>query len=166
MKTTHKKHTAFTMIEMLLSLAILGVLLTAIAVAFNASAINYRQNSGIAEAMNSARQALARMTTLIRTGQPSSAIEAQGTCSLMTAPMPSDNVSHDVSFVLNSGQNKLYYNDTTASTSNVLCENVTELTFAKTFTGADVKSVIITMTVTIGDVSETFTAAAVVRKNL
>jgi prepilin-type N-terminal cleavage/methylation domain-containing protein len=146
---------AFTMAEMLIALVIMAILLTAIATAFHASSMNYRENSGIAEAMNSARNALARMTTLIRTGQPNPANEAVGTCSL-------DGGS--IVFSYNSAQKKLYY--VTGGVSSVLCDNVTSLTFTKSWTGPDVKSVVISMTIQIGDVTETFTSAAVVRKNL
>jgi len=148
------------MAEMLIALVVMGILLTAIATAFNASATNYRENAGIAEAMNSARNVLARMTTLIRTGQPNPAAEATGRCSLITA----DN--HSVVFRYDAGQRTVYYDDNTAGTSNKLCENVTALTFTKSLTGADVKSIVISMTIQMGDVSETFTSAAVVRKNL
>jgi prepilin-type N-terminal cleavage/methylation domain-containing protein len=146
---------AFTIAEMLIALAIMAVLLTAIATAFNASAMNYRENAGIAEAMNSARNALARMTTLIRTGQPNPANEAVGTCSLDGG---------NIVFSYNSAEKKLYY--VAGGVSSVLCDNVTSLTFTKSLAGPDVKSVVIAMTIQIGDVTETFTSAAVVRKNL
>jgi len=149
---------AFTLAEMLIALAIVAMMLTAIATAFNASAMNYRENAGIAEAMNSARNALARMTTLIRTGQPLSTSEAVGTCSLMT------NDGQSVIFQYNSGENKLYY--VVDGNSSLLCDNVTAITFSKSLTGTDVKSVVISMTIQIGDVTEEFTSAAVCRQNL
>jgi type II secretory pathway pseudopilin PulG len=155
------------MVEVLISLVILGILLTALATAFNASAINYRENHNMSTVMNSARQALDRMTMLIRTGQPDPADTSLTTCTLMTAD------SKDVTFNFNSGEKKLYYitNDNTTDTDPLLCENVTALKFTKTLgkdsKGIDcVKSVVISMTVRIGDVSETLSAAAVVRPNL
>ena len=43
-----KKHkSAFTLVEVLLSLAILGMLMAAVAVAFDASVKNYQVNEGI-----------------------------------------------------------------------------------------------------------------------
>jgi len=159
-RKTRSGSAAFTMAEMLIALVIMAILLTAIATAFHASSMNYRENSGIAEAMNSARNALTRMTTLIRTGQPLSTGEAVGTCSLMTAD------SHDITFRYDAGQSTLYYDDNGLGTSSKLCENVTSITFTKSLTGANVKSVVISMTIQIGDVTETFTSAAVVRKNL
>jgi Tfp pilus assembly protein PilW len=156
------------MVEVLISLAILGILLTAIATAFNASAMNYRENSSIAEAIGSGRAALDKMTSLIRTsGNISTASEGASACSLVTAD------SHDITFSYNSTQKKLYYvtNYSTTDVDPVLCDNVTAMTFTKTLgkdsKGVDcVKSVVMTITVTVGKTSETLTAAAVVRPNL
>jgi type II secretory pathway pseudopilin PulG len=150
------------MVEVLVALAILGILLTALATAFNASAMNYRQNRGIAEAMNNARQAMARMTALIRTGQPNPADTSTDSCSLLSSS------GQDITFRYVSSQKKLYctVGDVMTQPANVLCDNVTALRFDKTIEGTDVKSVVITMTVTVGDVSETISSAAVVRKNL
>ena len=52
-----------------LSLAIFGMLMAAVGLAFNASAVNYSQNETMFKAMNTARQALLRITTEIRTAQ-------------------------------------------------------------------------------------------------
>ena len=56
----------FTLIECLMGLAISAILLVAVAVAFNASLTNYRENEDMFWAMNNARQALMRMTNEIR----------------------------------------------------------------------------------------------------
>ncbi|MEE9369985.1 MAG: prepilin-type N-terminal cleavage/methylation domain-containing protein, partial [Sedimentisphaerales bacterium] len=58
----------FTIVELLISLAIAALLLAAIAVAFNASVINYRENEDIFKTVNNTRQALSRITTDLRTG--------------------------------------------------------------------------------------------------
>jgi prepilin-type N-terminal cleavage/methylation domain-containing protein len=155
MKTRPATSSAFTMVEVLIAVAILSILLVAIATAFNASAQNYKENTGIAEAMNSARQALSRMTSLIRTGQPKPENEAVGTCSFNGDTIV---LSYD------SANKKLNY--TTGGATHVLCDHVTAITFTKTLTGADVKSVVINMTISVNGVSETFAAAAVVRQNL
>jgi len=69
MSRKHSKYyVGFTIAELLLSLAITAILLAGMAVAFNASMTNYQQNEDIFKSVNSARQALFRMTTQIRTG--------------------------------------------------------------------------------------------------
>jgi len=58
---------AFTIAELLLALAITGLLLAVVAVAFNASIINYGENEDVFKTINSARQALFRITSQLRT---------------------------------------------------------------------------------------------------
>jgi hypothetical protein len=67
------------------------VLLTAVAVAFNASIINYRENEDMFWSVNNARQALARMTSEIRIGYPvlvppPPPPEPNNQCTFTTAP--------------------------------------------------------------------------------
>ena len=59
--------TGFSIVELLLALAIGAMLLVAVAVAFNASAMNYQENEAIFKTVNAARQALLRMTSQLRT---------------------------------------------------------------------------------------------------
>ncbi|MHC4926463.1 MAG: type II secretion system protein, partial [Planctomycetota bacterium] len=49
---------AFTIIEMMMSLVILAMLMTAVAFAFDASVENYNANQGIYKTVNTGRQAL------------------------------------------------------------------------------------------------------------
>jgi prepilin-type N-terminal cleavage/methylation domain-containing protein len=58
----HKYKPGFSLAELLIALAIAAMLLVAVAVAFNASATNYQQNEDIFKVVNSARQALCRIT--------------------------------------------------------------------------------------------------------
>ena len=152
-----------TIVELLIALAISVVLLTAVAVAFNASITNYQQNQDIFKTINISRQALFRMTTHIRTATAVQTTEAANQCSLVTAD------SQDITYRYNSTDNKLYL--VTTDDTYVLCDNVTEMTFTRD-TGIDdegfayVKSVQISMTVESGRVSKTLCAAAVVRRNL
>lgn len=151
----------FTIVEMLVALAITAILLTAIAVAFNASIINYNENQKIFKAINMARQALSRITTQVRTGMvdPNN-ISDQTRCKVLCAD------GSTVTYRYESGQHKLYLN--TSGVDHLLCDNVTAMTFKKdngTPTG-DVKSVQISMTLVSGDVQQTVAAAAVVRKVL
>ncbi len=50
-----KNKAGFNVVELLIALAIAGMLLAAVAVAFNASTTNYRQNEDIFKVVNSQR---------------------------------------------------------------------------------------------------------------
>jgi len=157
-----KSTAAFTIAELLIALAITGILLAAVAVAFNAAAINCRENENIFKTINNARQALFRITTQIRTGlvDPND-ISNTDRCTLLCAD------GSQVTYRYDSTNNTLYLRDDSTGTDYVLCKNVTAMTFKKdnTATG-DVKSVQISMTVQSGNRQRTVSAAAVVRKNL
>ena len=163
---TAKNKSGFTIVELLISLAIAAILLASIAVAINASAINYSENEEMFKTMNSARQALFRMTTQIRTADAVDPNAATNTCSMITAD------GDDITYLYNNGDNKLYLitNDDTTDSDYVLCENVTAMTCTKNAVYEDpywvVKSVQISITVSNGDMVRTIAAAAVVRKNL
>lgn len=154
----------FTIVELLLALAITGILLAAVAVAFNASIINYRENEDIFKTINSARQALFRITTQLRTANAVDPNSPDNECSLITAG------GDDITYRYNSGDNKLYLitNDDLFDSDYVLCEDVTAMTFKKDTAVGDayVKSVQISMTVVSGDIVQTVSSAAVVRRNL
>jgi type II secretory pathway pseudopilin PulG len=163
----NRKSGAFTLVELLLGLAITAILLVAVAAALNASAMNYKTNEDIYKAMNNARQALTRMTTQIRTAtavDPDDALEDR--CTLITSS------GENITFRYNSGNNKLYLitNDNPADPDYVLCDNVTDAIFTKDKVMVDsvifVKSVQISLTVQGGNVSQNLSAAAVVRRNL
>ncbi len=164
MQNTRYK-TGFTIAELLIALAVVAMLLVAVAVAFNASAVNYQQNEDIFRTINSARQALFRMTSQLRTASavnpdPNSPAE----CTMITAG------GDDITYRYNGADNKLYLitNDDLTDSDYVLCENVTALTCKKTLTddGLDCKSVQITITVQSGDVQRTVSGAASIRRNL
>jgi hypothetical protein len=151
---------------MLLALAITAMLLAAVAVAFNASAVNYRQNEDIFKTVNGARQALYRITTQLRTATAVDTNSPGNECTLITA------ASENITYRYNSGDNKLYLitNGDLSDDDYVLCDNVTAMTFTRTTAVEEsvvyVKSVQISMTVVSGDVQRTASAAAVIRKNL
>lgn len=160
-----KSKPAFTLVEVLLSLAILGMLMAAVALAFNASAINYSQNEAMFKAMNTARQALLRITTEIRTAQEVYLLgETAEQCSLRTS------AGQNVRYQYNIADNKLYLE---ADGNNyVLCENVTDMSFVRSTvtllnpTRTVVRNVQISMTVSVGDISQKVCTAAVVRRTL
>ena len=70
MKTPkRKRRRGFTIVEILLSLTILAILMTAVAFAFDASVTNYQANKSIYQTVNTARQALLRITNDLRSAQ-------------------------------------------------------------------------------------------------
>jgi len=154
----------FTVIELLISLAIMGVLLAALAVAFNASMINYQENEKIFKTLNSARQALTRMTSQIRTGYvDANNITNEQICEVLCAD------GSTVRFHYDSGNNRLCLYDYNTTADYVLCDNVSAVVFKKEPNSnpiPDVKSVRISLTVNDGDYEQKLAAAAVVRKVL
>lgn len=154
--------TGFTVAEMLVVLVITSLLLTAVAVAFHASIINYRENEHIFKTINNARQALTRMTSQLRTGYFVDPNAPNNECSFFTAD------GSDITYQYRNPDNKLYLITNSDGQEYVLCEDVTAMTFAKLLTddGSDCKSIQISMTVQSGDLQRTVSAAAVIRKNL
>ncbi len=159
-----KYETGFTIVELLLALAIAGILLAAVATAFNASIINYRENEDIFKAINSARGALLRITSQLRTADAVDPNSPVNECTLITAG------GDDVTYQYNNGDNKLYLIDNLSGSSYVLCDNVTAMTFAKDtviIEGIEkVRSVQVSITVTRGNAQRKISAAAVIRRNL
>jgi prepilin-type N-terminal cleavage/methylation domain-containing protein len=161
MKNTKYK-AGFTIAELLLALAIASMLLVAVAVAFNASATNYRENEDIFRVTNSARQALFRITSQLRTADAVDPNAPNNECSFLTA------AGEDITYQFRIAENKLYLITNIDSNEYVLCDNVTAMTFTKTPTddGLDCKSVQISITVVSGDVQRKISAAASIRRNL
>ena len=159
-----KYESGFTVVELLLALAIASILLATVATAFNASIINYRENEDIFKVINSARQSLFRITSQLRTADAVEPSAPVNECTLITA------AGDDITYQYNNGDNKLYLitNDDLSDPDYVLCDNVTAMTFTKTPTddGTDCKSVQISITVTRGNVQRKISAAAAIRRNL
>ena len=155
----------FSLAELLIALAIAAMLLAAVAVAFNASATNYRQNEDIFKAVNSARQALCRITSQLRTAAVDPDAPSNE-CTMITA------AGEDITYRYNSGDKKLYLvtNDDLTDSDYVLCDNVTAMNCTKTTVVVDavtiVKSVQISLTVASNGVEKTISAAAAIRRNL
>ena len=156
---------AFTIVELLMALVITGILLVAVAVAFNASVINYRENENIFKATNTARQALTRITTHIRTGlvDPNN-MGNQNICRVLNA----DNSEVTYQYYDSGPKNGQLYLATDAGQEYLLCDNITSMSFVKnpTDNGFDVKSVLISMTVQSDNVERKVSSAAVVRRVL
>jgi prepilin-type N-terminal cleavage/methylation domain-containing protein len=154
----------FTIAECLISLAITAILLTSLAVAFNAAVMNYRENEQMYQAINNARQALTRMTSQLRTGYAVDPNAPTNQCNFLTA------AGDDITYEFRSDDGKLYLRTNDDGHEYVLCNNVTYAAFTKTRTTSpplgDCKSVQISLTVRSGDFERTLAAAAVIRKNL
>ena len=156
----------FTVVELLIALAIAAMLLAAVAVAFNASIINFRENEEIFRTVNSTRQALFRITTQLRTADAVDPNAPANECNLITAD------GADITYRYDAGDGKLYLvtNDDPSDQDYVLCDNVTAMTFAKDAVVEDeqikVKKVQISMTVASGNLQRTVSTAAVIRRNL
>jgi len=174
MSSERNKFTAgFTIAELLISLAVVGILLAAVAVAFNASIINYRENNDIFKAVNSARQALFRITTQLRTAYTVDPYSPSNECSLITViTAGGEEIREDITYRYNSSDKKLYLvtNDNLTDSDYVLCDNVAAMTFTKDIVTegslTKVKSVQISITVGSGNTQRTASAAAVIRRNL
>jgi len=155
----------FTIAEVLIALAVVSILLAAVAVAFNASAINYRENDNIFKAVNGARQALTRITTQVRTANKVFVDgETVAQCSMEMETAQGQLIL--IRYQYNSGDKTLYLE--TNGNSYVLCKNVADMRFEKTkaTNNSFAKSVQISITVAAGDIQRTLAAAAVIRRNL
>jgi prepilin-type N-terminal cleavage/methylation domain-containing protein len=159
----HACRAGFTIVECLISLAITAILLTAVAVAFNASVINYGENEQMYKTINNARQALTRMTSELRTGSTFDLSAGANECNFFTA------TNQNIGYHFNSADKKLYLIVNPPNGPRyVLCNNVTAASFTKTPTDncLDCKSIQISLTVRTGDFQRTLAAAAVIRRNL
>ena len=167
---TQDSHNGFTLAELLICLVIVGMLLAAIAATISASAVNYRENEQVYRSINSARQALERMTSELRTagtyvGPLFVAVDPNAPnnqCNLFTA------AGQNITYEYRAADNKLYLITNSNGNEYVLCDNVTDAVFIKTPTddGLDSKSVRISLTVQSGDHKSSLSAAVVIRKNL
>ncbi len=153
----------FTLVETLIAMALLAMLMAAVGVAVHASAVNYKANENIFKAMNTARQAMTRITTDLRTATAVSDADPSNQCSMVTAD------SRNITYRFNSTDDTLYLDINSGGNagSYVLCRNVTAMTFTRTpATGDPVRNVRISMTVTVGGHSQTVASAAVIRRNM
>lgn len=161
MKNTGNKN-GFGIVELLIAMAITALLLVAVAVAFHASIMSYRENEDIFKAVNRARQALFRITSQLRTGYVVDPNAPGNECSFYTAD------GNDITYRYNSAESKLYLitNDDLSDSDYVLCDNVTAMSFVKTPTddGSDTRSVQISITVSSGNAQRTVSSAAVIRR--
>ena len=161
----------FTLVECLIGLAISAMLLAAIAVALNASVINYGENEDMFWAINNARQAMARMTSQFRTA---GYVDPNGvTWGVAHQTTPSNNCTlytpagELITYEFRSADSKLYLIKNATNQEYMLCDGVTAATFTTTTkNGVDATGVQISLTVQSGDVRRTLAGAAVIRRAL
>ena len=155
----------FTIVEILIVLMILGVLLTALAAAFSASVSNFKVNGEAFKITNSARQALARITTELRTCNAVAVSEPSSQCSLVTSG------NSDITYKFDSTDSTLYLvtNDSLLDDDYILCEDVVAMTFVKAADPADagvIRNVQISMTLSSDNFTKSISTAAVLRRNM
>jgi prepilin-type N-terminal cleavage/methylation domain-containing protein len=170
MKTARIKN-GFTILELLMSLVILAVLMTAVAVAFDASIVNFKANEGISKTTNAARAALLRMTTELRTAQGVGVIgsdDPDNTQCSLTALNP-DGSTRNITYRFDADDHALYLD--ADGNSYALCKNVTAASFNRAAVPGNPSNIrnvriVLTLTDDKGNNSQTLAAAAVVRRNL
>jgi prepilin-type N-terminal cleavage/methylation domain-containing protein len=155
----------FTLVELLICLAVVGVILTAVAIAFDACVANYEANKNISDSIIKANQALSRITADLRCATAVDTSEPNNQCSMITAE------GSDITYLFNQGEGKLYLVENGTAIPYILCEDISSASFYRT-TALDangvqyVKSVQITLTVGTGNYARDACAAVVIRKNL
>lgn len=168
----NKHKSAFTLVEVLLSLAILGMLMAAVAVAFDASVKNYQANEGIYRAVNTGRQTLLRITNDVRTAENVLKLGVPGGDPPTHLTLRNAD-GNDITYVysttddtVNGLEKNTLYLFTEGGMKYKLCENISSMTFNRTT--EPVRNVRIKMKITDPDsgVTQTLVAAAVVRRNL
>lgn len=153
---------AFTLVELLMALAISTLLLSGLGMAFNASMISYNVNKDTYEGLNNARLALARMVSELRTGYLVDPDASLSQCDFFNAS------SQDMGYDYRSEDKTLYIVTHADHSDYVLCRNVESATFTKipTEDGGDCQSVHIDLTVSSGGVQQTFSQSVAIRRNL
>ena len=149
------------MVEAMISLAIAASLLTAVAMAFRASADAVEQNDQFFRATQAARVAMTRILTQVRRGTP-------GTDSTSTNLHLLTDTGLDVSYHYDTGTRKL---SLVTSTQTILVHDAQTCSFAYSL-GTDpgglpcVSKVTMTIAVTVGSNTMLFTGSASPRRTL
>lgn len=187
----NKKHrSGFTIVELLVALTIMAMLMTAVAFAFDASVKNHHANEGLYKTTNTARQALLRITTDLRTAtgffdgnnlyvRAIEPLAADDTEVIVTIVDPATNDYVYLTYRFDQANKTLWLDKGTDSF--VLCKNVTAMTFngtecqvtridnngtARIVTDTRNVRIVLTLTDDAGSVTQTLPAAAVIRRNL
>ena len=127
--------------------------------------INFSENEDMYKAASTARQALLRITTHLRTAQGVAISEPSTQCSLVKSD------GSDITYKYDSSDDTLYLvtNDDLTDSDYTLCKNVTPMTFTRSAVPDEptrIRNVQMSMTVLIGNAAQTISTASVIRKNL
>ncbi len=158
---TCKLKSAFTLVELLICLAIVGVVLTAVAIALDACVANYEANKNMSDSVIKANQALSRITADLRCAIAVEQTEPNNQCTMFMA------TGDNIKYLFSGG--KLYL--VKSGNSYKLCENISSANFDRTV-GVNslgeqcIKSVQITLRVGSGNYAWDACAAVVIRRNL
>lgn len=160
MQRTHL-HEGMTLVELLVALAVSALLLVAVAGAFNASVINYTENDRIHRSAHKARQALARLTTQVRTATYVDPSCASDRCTLTTAD------GQELTYLYRQDQQALYLVCSDGS-EYLLCGEISSMTFSKTPTASGNNTILVRTSITVGTANnqQHFCSSTVIRKNL
>lgn len=155
---------AFTIIELLISLTVIGMVLTAAAIAFDACIANYQAGKDMSDANMKASQALSRITADLRCADAVVTSEPNSQCTMITA------AGGDITYKFEQSDEALYLVDNDTATSYTLCEGISSAFFDRITDFNDlgvpyVKSVQIKMTIQSGSYSQNYCAGVAIRKN-
>jgi prepilin-type N-terminal cleavage/methylation domain-containing protein len=156
-----EQYQGFTLVELLMALAISSLLLSGLGMAFSASMTSYNVNKDTYEGLNNARLALARMVSELRTGHLIDLDASLSQCDFFNAS------NQDMGYDYRSEDKTLYIVTHADNKDYVLCRDVESATFTKipTEDGAYCQSVHIDLTVSSGQVEQTFSQSVAVRRN-
>ena len=161
----YESKAAFTIIELMISLVIVTIILTAVAIAFDACIASYQANKDISDAVIKANQALSRITNDLRCAAAVDAnSEPNSQCAFISAG------GSDLTYRYEKSSGRIYLIQG-SSTSHILCDGISSAVFDRT-TAVDgsglryVKNVQIKLTVGSGNNAQKACAAGAIRRNL
>ncbi|MDD5135572.1 MAG: prepilin-type N-terminal cleavage/methylation domain-containing protein [Phycisphaerae bacterium] len=159
------KRSAFTLVELLISLTITALVLVAAGMAFDASIMNYQANKAMSDAFIRANQVLMRMTADLRSAQAVEPSEPNSQCTMITA------AGDDITYRFEADEEKIYLDNNVTSESYILCGNISSANFDRIAAVNDanlpyVKNVDITLTVDVGSFTQKACTSVTVRRNL
>ncbi len=162
-----RRFSGFTLVELLISVTLSALLLTAVAVALRASFASYQVTRDMSRASETALHALSRISTELRTASAVARTEPNSQCTFITIH------GRDITYRFDDSSQRLYLvtNDDSGDVDYIVCNNLTQAVFSKV-TAFDellveyVRSVQISLTVTVGGYSGTFSSAVAIMRNL